>query len=144
MWCGVYLQAFSLYNVPLQSLLGAHSDSENPDSEMEPTRISSHSSVDKGFDDQRIEHQQRAPRLTPMEKQLEMQKALAIDPGVGRWSWAAIQVRQRYPHCAAAVAGSSRNLLTTSQSSPRCIWSPWLCAAVPAIVDLMERYVWKL
>lgn len=61
-------------------------------------RTPSHSSIDKGPDDGQIEHRPRAPRLTPMEKQLEMQKALAIDPGVTRWSWAAIQV------CAPALA----------------------------------------
>lgn len=60
-----------------------------------------HSSIDKDLDaKQEIEHidyrdeKGRRPILpqTPVEKQLALQEALKIDPGVSRFSWAAIQV----------------------------------------------------
>jgi hypothetical protein len=57
----------------------------------------SHSSLDKELDVEHHEvvHSGRKPLalMTPAEKQKEMQKALAVDPGVTRFSWAAIQVR---------------------------------------------------
>ncbi|PPQ80982.1 hypothetical protein CVT25_015135 [Psilocybe cyanescens] len=61
----------------------------------------SHSSIDKDLDaKQEIEHvnhyhEKASPSIgpqTPMEKQLALQAALKVDPGVARFSWAAIQM----------------------------------------------------
>ncbi|KAF4617665.1 hypothetical protein D9613_005870 [Agrocybe pediades] len=64
----------------------------------------SHSSLDKDVD---VEHYEKTPSsdekggmrrpvpavpLTPMERQLALQEALKVDPGVKRFSWAAIQM----------------------------------------------------
>ncbi|KAH9480303.1 Lactose permease [Psilocybe cubensis] len=66
------------------------------------THSPTHSSIDKDLDakneiehiDSHDEKQRRKPILpqTPMEKQMALQEALKVDPGVSRFSWAAIQM----------------------------------------------------
>ncbi|KAF9483436.1 hypothetical protein BDN70DRAFT_891685 [Pholiota conissans] len=82
--------------VELTSLLEHENEDIDYTGMPEHARMPSHSSLDKDLD---IEHRddvttseerQRISLMTPMERQKAMQKALAIDPGVGRWSWAAI------------------------------------------------------
>lgn len=58
-------------------------------------RPPSHSSLDKDDLDgkhQHVEHREIALQ-TPMERQMALQAALKVDPGVARFSWAAYQVR---------------------------------------------------
>lgn len=63
------------------------------------------SSLDKDLDSKaEIEHTevpfkrgQRAPQ-TPEQRNAALQAALLIDPGVGRFSWAAFQVRSAFSH----------------------------------------------
>ncbi|KAF8957290.1 general substrate transporter [Flammula alnicola] len=55
----------------------------------------SHSSVEKYMDDKHeaeVVHREYGVPQTPMEKQIALQKALEMDPGVSRFSWAAIQM----------------------------------------------------
>ncbi|CAA7261515.1 unnamed protein product [Cyclocybe aegerita] len=71
------------------------------------------SSMDKATDahDGFTEHREVFP-MTPMEKQVALQAALEIDPGVKRFSWAAIQARNFYP------------ILLDNESTPiYCEWS---------------------
>ncbi|KAF8194163.1 general substrate transporter [Pholiota molesta] len=81
--------------VELTSLLGA-ADGEDYTEMTERNVSGSHSSLDKELDVEHHEvvHSGRKPLalMTPAEKQKEMQKALAVDPGVTRFSWAAIQM----------------------------------------------------
>ncbi|KAF8955286.1 general substrate transporter [Flammula alnicola] len=55
----------------------------------------SHSSVEKDLDDKHeaeVVHREYGVPQTPMENQIALQKALEMDPGVSRFSWAAIQM----------------------------------------------------
>lgn len=57
------------------------------------------------------------PLSTPMERQLALQAALKNDPGVKRWSWAAIQVSNTFYSSRYTISGLCDNGLY------RCTWS---------------------
>jgi len=48
--------------------------------------------VEDRIDDGIRDNLRKGAPLTPMEKQIALQVALKIDPGVERWAWAALQV----------------------------------------------------
>ena len=76
-----------------------------------------------------LETAYRVPK-SPEQRQAELDAAMKVDPGVGKWSAAAMHV------CGIFVMLPLAALLTRGRVSIRCTGLPWSCAVALAIAVL--------
>ena len=100
----------------------------SPKASIEQEFVETAPSVNDNVHELRHKHKPK----TPMERQIALNAARKIDPGVGRFSWRAIQV---------STLEMVSDVEHTRIIHPRCILSPWSFAAAPVTVVLMARSV---